>query len=330
MTAVAERAAEQAASESPVVKVEDFRHPEGWVNLPPGQDALERARHYCRQMEAGRVVYFEKSPFDLPESDRTFLLSQRQSEFKGHKNVSYRPKQDLLRGAAPTDPAAATRLHEVMRHFSQEVTRFLSQFLAPYAEKWKMDFASFRPLEEKGRPLSLHKRNDLVHVDSFPSRPTNGGQILRVFTNINPDKPRVWHVTDPFQVIAKKYAGDAGLERYARAAGSPTRTLRRLVAPAFRPFGVRTIDRSPYDQFMLSFHDWLKENRDYQDNYPKTRIEFPPGATWMVFTDVVPHAVMSGQFMLEQTYIIPMEARVTPETAPMRVLESICGTALGN
>ena len=310
-----------------LVQVDDYKHPQGWVDVA---DKSERARFYCEQIEAGRVVYFEKSPFDLPEADRLFLLSQRQSDFKGHKNVSYRPKQDILRGAAASDPAQGKRLGEIMRHFSHENTRFLSEFLAPYADKWKIDFASFRPLQEQGRALSLHKRNDLVHVDSFPSRPTNGGQILRVFTNINSDEPRVWNITDPFPVIAGKYADEAGLPRFAAAASSPGRALRRLVAPALRPLGVRTIDRSPYDQFMLRFHDWLKESRDYQDNYPKTRIEFPPGATWMVFTDVVPHAVLSGQFMLEQTYIIPPGAQVTPEKSPIRVLEAMCGKALSN
>jgi len=62
----------------------------------------------------------------------------------------------------------------------------------------KLDFASFRPLEEQGRDLSLHKRNDLLHVDAFPSRPTHGGRILRVFANINPSVGRVWNVGEPF------------------------------------------------------------------------------------------------------------------------------------
>ena len=310
-----------------LVTVDDFRHPHGW-DLPPGGSERERASFYCEQLEAGRVVYFEKSPFDLPEADRRSCSRSGRATSRATRTSPTGPKQDLLRGAAPADPGPGKALHDVMRHFSQKMTRFLSGFLAPYADKWKMDYASFRPLEEQGRAYSLHKRNDLVHVDSFPSRPTNGGQILRVFTNINPDKPRVWNITDPFPVIAKKYARDAGLPAFAAAASSPGRALRRLVAPAFRPFGVRTIDRSPYDQFMLHFHDWLKESRDYQENYPKTRIEFPPGATWMVFTDVVPHAVISGQFMLEQTYIVPMQARVTHKTAPADVLESLCGTAL--
>jgi Protein of unknown function (DUF2843). len=73
----------------------------------------------------------------------------------------------------------------------------------------------------------------------------------------------------------------------------------------------------------------LKENDDYQQNAPKTRIEFPPGATWMVFTDTVPHAVLSGQHAMEQTFIVPIEALVEPDEAPVRILERMSGKPLG-
>jgi hypothetical protein len=48
----------------------------------------------------------------------------------------------------------------------------------------------------------------------------------------------------------------------------------------------------------------------------------------MVLTDTVPHAVLSGQFALEQTYIIPTDALVAPDRSPIRVLEAMCGVAL--
>jgi hypothetical protein len=76
---------------------------------------------------------------------------------------------------------------------------------------------------------------------------------------------------------------------------------------------------------MLYLHDWLKENDDFQKNSTKFELQFPPGCFWMVYTDGVPHAVMSGQFALEQTFIIPARALVSPEAAPVRVLEATTG-----
>lgn len=87
-------------------------------------------------------------------------------------------------------------------------------------------------------------------------------------------------------------------------------------------------DRSAYDEFMLHFHDFLKENADFQSGCDKQRIEFPPMATWLVFTDGVPHAALSGQFAMEQTFIVPAEGLVSLEDAPIGVLEKLCGKKL--
>jgi len=94
--------------------------------------------------------------------------------------------------------------------------------------------------------------------------------------------------------------------------------------------GVRGADRSAYDQFMLRFHDYLKESTDYQQKWEKTQLEFPPFSTWMCFTDYVPHAALSGQYALEQTFIVPMKGMVVPQKSPVRVLEALCGQTLVN
>jgi hypothetical protein len=293
------------------------------------QKSRELAEHYCRQLEAGAILYFSKPPFELTDDDRQFLLGQKQSEFKGHKNISYRPKTNELRGAANGEAMEdSARLTQIMQKFSQNVTSFVDDFLMPYANDRKLDFASYRPIEEHNRDLPLHKRNDLAHVDAFPSRPTNGGRILRVFTNINPTENRVWETTDPFDVIAAKYADDVGLKKIVTPTG--WQRAQQSLSPLLKKIGVKGTDRSPYDRFMLRFHDYLKENIDYQKNYPKIRSEFPPNSAWLVYTDTVPHAVLSGKFALEQTFIVPVKAMVAPQTAPIKVLEGLCGRTLSN
>src|ERR1700674_3470427 len=182
------------------IAVEDFTFPAGRTNSGL-RDA--RARAYCERLEAGGILFFQDLPFQFPAEDRDFLLAQRWSELRLHKNVSYRPVGDVLRGFSG-HAENTRRLHAILRNYSARVIEFLGNFLSPYAGKWILDFASFRPLEEEGRDLPLHKRNDLLHVDAFPSRPTNGSRILRVFTNINPDLPRVWLTTDRFDLLAQR------------------------------------------------------------------------------------------------------------------------------
>ena len=187
-----------------------------------------------------------------------------------------------------------------------------------------MDYASFRPLEEEGRNLPLHKRNDLLHVDAFPSRPTRGGRILRVFTNVNPETDRVWVVGERFPELAARFADSAGLKKFANASGALRGWKRGLGT-----LGLPVADHAPYDKFMLHFHDWLKENIAFQNaKQGKEQLEFPPASTWLVLTDCVPHAALSGQFAMEQTFIIPVDALVAPDVSPIRVLEKMAGRGL--
>ncbi len=274
---------------------------------------LEHAHWHCDQLERGKVLFFSHVPFEFPERDREFLLSQKQTGSRFHKNISYRPAKDLMKGVDENSPDREHML-TIMRNFSRNVTAFIAQFLAPYAGKMKLDFASFRPLEEQGRDLPLHKRNDLLHVDAFPSRPTHGARILRVFANINPSVGRVWNVGEPFHEFLPKLMQ---VKKIGPSSSGIGRALTRMASK----IGLPVPDRSPYDEFMLYLHDWLKENSDFQTNSPKQQLIFPPGSAWMVYTDGVPHAAMSGQYALEQTFIIPREALVSPQVSPCQVLE---------
>lgn len=309
------------------VQIDDYQASSGKLDAA---NTDERMRWYCGRLEEGEILFYDGIPFEMPQEEREFLLSQRLSDPRFHKNISYRPLQDELRGFTSDQPDEVERLHAFMRSYSQQITQFLSRIAGPYASRWTLDYASYRPLEEQGRDLSLHKRNDLLHVDAFPSRPTHGGRILRIFTNINPTEPRVWLTTDRFEALAKRYANDAGLPKFAAQGASPLEPLRRGVSSLQRAVGLRAPDRSPYDRFMLRFHDALKENEEFQSQCPKIRLEFPPNTTWIVLTDAVPHAALSGRYALEQTYIVPISAMVAPQKSPLRVLEALSGRSMSN
>ena len=301
----------------PWIKVGDYAAG-GWAS---GADAPARARHYCSELEKGEILFFSQPPFDLPGEDIRFLVSLTPADSRLHKNISYRPEQDVLRGF--DDAANEKRVHQIIRDYALQVRSLVERFLAPYAGKFQMDYTSFRPLEEEGRDLPLHKRNDLLHVDAFPSRPTRGGRILRVFTNVNPAKDRVWVVGERFPELAGKFAEAAGVKKFA--GGSGVRSLKKGLGR----LGLPIPDRAPYDEFMLHFHDWLKENSEFQRaKEGKEQVSFPPMATWLVYTDGVPHAALSGQFAMEQTFIVPIEALVAPEVSPIRVLEKMAGTSM--
>ncbi len=288
-----------------------------------------QARAWCAQLEAGDILYFPETPIAIPADDLAFLLGQQQTDSSLHKNIAYKPKKNEVTGLGDGVGAGAearARLTRIMANYSAAVTNFLRGFLSPYEERWKLDYASYRPQEEESRNLPLRRRNDLLHTDAFPTRPTNGARILRFFNNINPTRTRNWMTTETFAELAPKFAPrEIALPKQQSGVG---RGLRSLVTAAGAGKVVPALQRSPYDDFMMRFHNFLKENAAFQRDCEKAYWEFPPGSSWMVYTDTVSHAVLSGQYALEQTLLVAPEAMVRPEIAPLGVLEQLSGARL--
>jgi len=295
-------------------RVIDISAEGGWGN--------GREREICQQLEAGHIVFLPSSPIEIPGDDRELLLGRKQSSSAYHKNIAYRPMEDRVTGLDREEAQEAEKLRAILHDYSRRSVEFLGKFLAPYAGKWILEFASFRPIEEKGRPARLHARNDLLHFDSFPTRPTNGARILRFFTNINPTQNRVWLTSQTFEAFGPPLVRGTGL---ISSVNNPVLRGMRSLAKALH---VRKANSSPYDDLMHRCHNAMKEDEPFQQNAAKNRWEFPPNSSWLVFTDCVSHAVLSGQYALEQTLLIPQAALVEPQRSPLAVLERVTGRRL--
>lgn len=290
-----------------------------------GVAAGSSASSPAQSLERGEVVYYPVCPFVLPQGeDYELLLAQRLGK-RAHKNISYDPNTGKLAGFAWRSSSQMERLRIVFALFSQEATNWLARTLPAYERAWRLDQVSYRPEEEATRRLRQKARNDLLHVDAFPSRPTNGHRILRLFTNINPTEPRVWVTSDPFAELFARYGREAGLP------SSPTSEwAQRLGQHVFRIFHPGRPARSAYDSFMLRFHDFLKANDEFQERGRKRFWSFPPSSAWLAFTDTCSHAVLRGRFALEHSYFVAPEALVLPEESPSAILARACGLAVLN
>ncbi len=80
---------------------------------------------------------------------------------------------------------------------------------------------------------------------------------------------------------------------------------------------------------MVNIHDTMKGRDDYQRDAVQNEFHFPPGSTWLVYTDQVSHAAMGGQHLFEQTFYLRVRAMADAEAkSPLRVLERVTGRAL--
>jgi hypothetical protein len=264
-------------------------------------------------LEDGKVIFFPHLNFALSETEAKFLSPACADPTA--KNVSFNAATGSLKHAVG-DHEALAAITAMMRRYYEHGRSLVCAAFPAYANALDPGRTSFRPVEISGRPSSERKDDTRLHVDAFPSSPVGERRILRVFSNVNRDgKSRHWRVGDRFEDVARRFANDV-------PAPLPG------VAWLKNAIGLTRGYRTRYDHTMLAIHDAMKMDSAYQANVVQNECHFPPGSTWIVFSDLVPHAVMAGQHMFEQTFYLPLRAMATQAKSPLRVLERLTSHAM--
>ena len=194
------------------------------------------------------------------------------------------------------------------------MTAWARQSFPTYAAGLNRDRVTLRTAEEATRALRLTARNDLLHIDNFPTRPTVGRRILRLAVNLHPTDPQVWATSERFPQL---------LARFAARHRVPLRTAAEWVAPTqpvVRLFTGGRGGRSAYDAWMLRLHHFLKQDEGFQAQAARRMWTFPPGSMWALFADSVAHAQLRGQYILEHSFFVPVELLHRPAESPLALL----------
>ena len=272
-------------------------------------DAALKARATAA-LERGAVLFFPHLPFVVQGDERPFL-DARVADGKA-KNISLDHNTGKLQATSLTG-GDAERLKAMIERFGSGAAQLIHDLL-PYRNVERAR-TSYRPVQVKGRSYSRISDDRLLHIDAFPSRPMQGRRILRFFSNIAPSSSRNWDVGQPFEAFARRFLPRVGPH-------FPGKSW------LYDKLGVTRGRRSRYDELMLSLHDAGKLDADFQATSPHFGVSFPPGSSWLVFTDQVLHAALGGEFALEQTFHLDIEQMAEPQRAPVRVLERLSGKVL--
>lgn len=256
-------------------------------------------------LESGQILFFPDFYFKPFNKEISELFSASILDNK-HKNVSYDIQKGKLGGLQPKNlnGELGKEMKSFMHAYAGFARELIDNVLPQYRTNLLWGRTSYRPAEIEGRATSKRKDDTRLHIDAFAATPVNGLRILRVFCNINPfGEPRIWHLGEPFSKVATQFAPKipnykpkiAKLLHFIKA----TKTL-----------------RSAYDHYQLQLHDMMKLDDAYQANVSKSLVPFPSQSTWIVYTDHVSHAALSGQFLLEQTFYLPVAAMQREEHSP--------------
>jgi hypothetical protein len=263
-------------------------------------------------LEQGSVLFLPDLPFPIEPADYDIFSP---AILSSSKNTSYDPLTDTVGGTSLIG-APREQLRAVLRRFSIAAASLVDQLLPEYRGRIVRRRASFRPAEIAGRHTSWRKDDTRLHLDAFPTSPTHGDRILRVFSNVNPEgRPRTWRVGEEAKAVVARFAPQLSLPFPGSAA---------LLA-ALR---VTKSRRTPYDALMLQLHDRMKRDAEFQVSSDQEQVDLPAGSTWLTFTDQVSHAAMAGQYQFEQTFLVPVAAMLDESRSPLRVLERAKGRRL--
>ena len=274
--------------------------------------ALSANPQWTAAVEAGQVLYFPQLRFELKPEERALLRPDVRDPKS--RNISLNV-DGSIKGAAG-DAATQAQVAAMIQRFRDQAVGLITQLFPEYAKVMRMAPTSYRPMQVETRAQSWRADDKRMHVDAFPSRPNYGERILRVFTNVNPDgAPRVWRVGEPFEDVAKKFLPRA-------------KPYVHWQAKALEMLKVTKSFRSEYDHLMLQLHDGMKGDLEYQKDAPQETVEFAAGSSWVCFSDQAVHAVMSGQYMMEQTLFLPPGSEYDKDASPLSILTRMKGHAL--
>jgi hypothetical protein len=264
-------------------------------------------------VEAAKLLLFPNLNFELQHHERKFL-SPDFIDPKA-KNISYSLNTDQIRGVH-SNLVTAMELKNLLQRFATQALGLVNHLFPHYGPHLEIARTSFRPLQVSNRKQSYRKDDRRLHVDAFSATPNQGRRILRLFCNINPNQePRVWRLGESFESVARQF-----LPQIPRYSPFISRWLERLK--------LTKSYRSEYDHLMLNLHDHMKKNLNYQQQMQYEQIHLPAGSSWIVQTDIVSHAALSGQYLLEQTFYLPIAGMKNPQHSPLKILERILGRNL--
>ncbi|MNG54850.1 hypothetical protein D3C79_129030 [compost metagenome] len=265
-------------------------------------------------LEQGNVLYLPHKGFPLTHEEQGLLTTSLVSHRR--KTISYQPELQKISGVA--DVGRIETVKHLTERYYRFTVRLLSALLPGYRNAFSQPQTSLRlhPVTTWRDTTSWRKDDTRLHVDAFPSRPVHGNRILRVFCNINPNnESRIWRTGEHFDTLATRFLPSLG-------------PCYPLVSRLQTVLGITKSRRSHYDHLMLELHNRMKSDADYQQRGVQQITEFAAGSLWICFSDQTPHAAVSGQFMLEQTFMLPLNAMNNPQLSPLRILEKLTGQAL--
>lgn len=271
----------------------------------------------AKAVEHGKLLVFPKLKFNVPATEKDIFSIVSDEEDCAKRIMQYDPASNSFKGSVGNKEQQEL-VQKVMQRYAQQAQSFIHAVLPEYSSNIELGVTSFRmgSVDKPECADAVRKKDQRLHIDASAANPMQDKRVLRFYTNINPSgEDRVWHLGESFSKI---------LKRFAPQVARPMLFSRTL----FKWLGITRGSRSLYDHYMLNMNSLMKKDKAYQQEVKYEQVSFSSGSSWLAFIDQISYGVLSGKYVLEQTFYIPVKAMKYPDQSPLKQLQKFYGRSV--
>jgi hypothetical protein len=297
---------------SKVIKIKEFDEKEKAFS----EDKIKTmTQEYCEELEDAHVLQLDDSDIGLSKDEISFLSKNKFRRKDLFKPITWKNRDEEIDNYKASNDG--DKLSQIMKKYSQAITASLSKILMPYKLANKALLTEFFP--------SITKENkQAFNYDFLPNHNINGSRILRFYTNISMDKFYKFKMPANFKGIVDKFGGKKSLVFPSLKGNSLKEKIGIKMKKLARSAGFSIGSTSPYDNFMMKLHKFIKKpKQEIKEMLGDNHLSFAPLTSWAVFSDGYFLDNSCKENILEQVFIIPKQALLNPEKAPLGLLERV-------
>ena len=250
-------------------------------------------------LDRGGPVQIDTCSFPvLPLSLRKVVSDWPQKSF-GTKHPSWLSDSNILKPSHLEKQQGASDFSQFLKEFQSAAEVVVKNIIGFNQSDYQGDRVSWRPYELSTVSRRWNARDDLFHIDSFSSRPTQGRRILRMFFNASDRDEIIW-------------SNSIGLLEYLR-----TNPCLEIIKNKI------TARSESFDQWLGQIHDLLKKDEAFQETAPRSIHRFKPGSAWLVLTDASLHSYLRGDWLMDISWFVSNPELVQSQRSPVSLFKEI-------
>ena len=272
-------------------------------------------------LERGHLLLFPVPPVELPSGHALEVLQACLPANRDRGEIGFNPRGGRLFGGADAPGETGAQPRTILAEYHHRVVQRMGQLVPSFTPEWRPEMTFLRMPGQRDSDPSISAYGNRIALETGGAR---GDPVLCFLANLDERESR-WHLKGTVFDLVETFGEAAGLPRDASLLEE--RPVDRMVSGCLRALarwmpGLAITEQSAYDRALWQLSRFMRESDGFQQD-PEGRVElrFPPRSCWLVYTDLVGQACLSGGLTLVSRFAVPWRNFRHPELSSRSVLD---------